>query len=1078
MRIVKLLKSCIFVLLGLCASEKMYAQWVFNASNGTEVQVTATGADTLDFRWYGLQVHGENRWSDDDWRFVYGNNAEDDRVQGDEVKTKRPDYNDNSMYCWAFQKVSGNDASVVTLWNRTGGYMISQSNGRPMLSTSSFTILRFNTPDQDGWKAFKLLYGNDYGNPSTTNNPMTVWYNSGALEFKGEQRPYKHVAYFRAFDVTWSDREAVIYHAMKNAQGAYAGTAAADFTAIDTEYNKDMTVRSFRNIRTMFEALQTSCRAKNTTLESGFYRIKNGSSSFYRRENTTTGFYELSDAEERVMYVDPSDKQVKWAKKSLQDGVWRVIRNSDGSYTLTHYNTGYTFTTPTAPAVFEGTQRVQITGINQGWFPGYYSIIANGQHTHATSRVNDDGSLKDQGAIISYNRPEDRRQDNLYRDYQNNTEYPSASSWLFVPERRTIPESVLARARQLLAAKDVARGFTADQLKRLEELMANPLALPVEINTEIDRLLDESKTQRIPFESGFYTVINAHPDFENKANRLLYADSQSAPLWHINGGSPTAREVWYVEKTSDGRYIFTNVNSTLTMNEVGQRLRGKAYEMNAYEINPNSYPARFLIHDQRYQYLHAKDHHASADHPSGTIVGYYAGTDYTRTNGEGVDGASAWKLKPLAVASVPTSSDFEQVVERHKASENRVFGYTTDQLRALKEATQAGAKFVEIYNMRKQGRIQFDVNGFNRIYNAAAKYATDLKTVYLDYTAAAPKWHGGDMSKVDELWNIKPSASGNNNYEVSNPNTSTYISDAAGMSATSAACQFEELDSYTLPSILKFSVAGSVLNPYGNGDGYAQGTLGHWNSASSSDADNYIYVNAADGNVVRIDQTSTWYVVPATQINLTTSIPAEGGQPKKFFTTFYYPFSVELPEELGTTPADNMWGYVERDGASSEHEGYVLVKPVPGKKVKAKTAMIIETKTYQPEIALKIIPDAEATVNVQSVVWKGALAPEQVPAGTYIMINHAAWSGFYKTTTAGLISPNRVYIPAARSAAAPRFVGLWNDLDDNTTTGIDDVKATREKTSETVKFDLTGRRVKKAGKGIYVTSDGKKIFNP
>lgn len=1079
MRIVKKLKFASLLLLGLCAGEKVYAQWGWNASNGTEVKIIARGSDNLDVRWYGLQVHPERGWSDSEWRFVYGNNSENDKVQGDEILTKRPNFKSNSMYCWVFQKVDnrvGNDASALALWNRTGAYMMSQKNGRPELSPNAYTILRLNTPEQDDWKSFKMLYGNDSGSAAEINKEMTVWKNSAALEFTSPMRPDKQVAYFRIFDVDWSDREAVIYNAMKNAIGAYAGTAAGDFTAIDAEYNKDMLVRNFRDIRTRFSALQERYLTYSTSLPSGFYRIKNGSSNFYRRENATTGFYELSGEEERVMYVDTADKKVKWAKKSLQDGVWRVINNNNGTYTLTHYNTGYTFTTPTGEAVLGGKQTVQIQSIYQKWFPGYFSIIANGQHAHAGGRITN-GSLNNSGSVISYNRAEGTRTDNLYRNYETATEYPSASSWLFVPETRTIPDEVRVRAKELLAAKDVARGFTANQLVRLEELLNNRWALPKEINDEIDRLLDERQTPRIPFDSGFYTVINAHPDFENKTNRLLYANPQSAPLWHINA-TPTTKDVWYVEKTSTGKYIFTNVNSTLTINGTTSRLRGKAYDMTAFEINPNKYPARFLIHDQAYTYMHANNHHATTDHPNGTIIGHYGGTAYERTNGDKVDGASAWKLKPLDEASVPASADFNTIVERHKASENRVFGYTTAQLQTLKDATQTGAKFKAIYNMRKNGRIRFDVNGFNRIYNGATKYASNLKTIYLDYAANAPKWHSGDQSKVDELWKIKP-LSGTNNYEVSNPNTSTYISGVSAMSATSVACQFEELDGYTLPSILKLSAGNSVFNPHGNGSNMDGGNLGHWSSAASSDANNYVYVNAATGNEMRLDQTSTWYVVPAKEINLTTSVLG-GGQPKKFFTTFYYPFSVELPAEFSTGSSGTMWSYIERNGASSEHTGYVLVKPVTGKKIKARTPMVIETKTHQPVMTLKIIPDTEATVEMQSQVWRGVLAPENVPVGTYIMINHATWSGFYKTTAAGSISPNRVYIPAKASAGSPRFVDLWidNDENDNTATGINEVTATQEKEEESVLYDLIGRRVKKAEKGIFVTSDGKKIYKP
>lgn len=349
------------------------AQDVWNAPNGVDVSIFAYGSDGLDIRWYGITVH-HDRWSTDDWRFVYGDNSENDKVQGDEAN-KRPDYGSNANFVWSFQKVGNNNTNQtdipICIWNRGAEGYISATTNKPEIS-KSFTVLRFSIPQQNDWKAFKLLFSSDWGNAAEIGKTLKVWKDGGALDFSANQmRPYKKDAYFRVYDAGWTDREAVIYAAMKNSVGAYAGASSADFTNIDTEYGKDILIRNFKKIRNDLATLQTKYNNQPTTLPSGFYRIRSGHS----------GFNGKSGNEERVMYVDSSNKKVKWKNGNQTDGIWRVIANNDGSYTLTHYNTGCTFTTPSKEAVLSGNAKVQIQPIYQQWFPGYYSISVSDINT-------------------------------------------------------------------------------------------------------------------------------------------------------------------------------------------------------------------------------------------------------------------------------------------------------------------------------------------------------------------------------------------------------------------------------------------------------------------------------------------------------------------------------------------------------------------------------------------------------------------------------------------------------------------------------------------------------------------------
>lgn len=170
-----------------------------------------------------------------------------------------------------------------------------------------------------------------------------------------------------------------------------------------------------------------------------------------------------------------------------------------------------------------------------------------------------------------------------------------------------------------------------------------------------------------------------------------------------------------------------------------------------------------------------------------------------------------------------------------------------------------------------------------------------------------------------------------------------------------------------------------------------------------------------------MDYMSGWYLEPATTIALPVKRLGKSEDPanyKHIYTSFNYPFAVEIPNGVATDEHGNQWIYTERNGAASEYKDYVLVRPMDNPVVAKETPIVMETKNFDT-IRLRIIKDADVpadAVTYKSQVWKGALEPVNVPAGTYVIGNHDVYGqGFFTTTKEGWLAPNRIYLEAGHT---------------------------------------------------------------
>lgn len=188
---------------------------------------------------------------------------------------------------------------------------------------------------------------------------------------------------------------------------------------------------------------------------------------------------------------------------------------------------------------------------------------------------------------------------------------------------------------------------------------------------------------------------------------------------------------------------------------------------------------------------------------------------------------------------------------------------------------------------------------------------------------------------------------------------------------------------------------------------------------------------------------SQWTVEDVTSFEV--SLNAVNG---KSYATFCAPFGVTVANAKANTLVMD---------ASKKFAKFNEIAEVP-----ANTGVLLVNETGATTATVTINDAAAATVANNALV--GTLAPHAKEAGDLFLGNNEGVVGFYDWAGTSLAA-NRAYIPAAKAA------GLRALLFDNTTTGVN--AATLNNASQKV-FDLQGRRVEKAQKGLYIVN-GKKV---
>ncbi len=181
------------------------------------------------------------------------------------------------------------------------------------------------------------------------------------------------------------------------------------------------------------------------------------------------------------------------------------------------------------------------------------------------------------------------------------------------------------------------------------------------------------------------------------------------------------------------------------------------------------------------------------------------------------------------------------------------------------------------------------------------------------------------------------------------------------------------------------------------------------------------------------------------------------------YATFYAPVAVQIPEGLDAY-------YVS--ATTGQSASMTAIEDV----IPAKTGVVLYSETaksYEFVVA--------ATVPaIESNKLLGTTADKYIEGNAYVLASVEGNVGFYKAdlnkdesgaegTTHFKNNAGKAYLPKPAQAAAARFIGF----DFGTETAIDELNG-ENGNEKTVIYDLSGRRVQKAQKGLYIVN-GKKV---
>ena len=201
-------------------------------------------------------------------------------------------------------------------------------------------------------------------------------------------------------------------------------------------------------------------------------------------------------------------------------------------------------------------------------------------------------------------------------------------------------------------------------------------------------------------------------------------------------------------------------------------------------------------------------------------------------------------------------------------------------------------------------------------------------------------------------------------------------------------------------------------------------------------------------------EASKWYVVPATTLDVNLNVEGE-----KTYATTYLPFDVTLPADVKAyivTQAANGVATVSEVADIPANQGVVLV----GQDASVtKAALTIGTA------------NADCSGNLLSGTNPQRTIEEAAKADYFIFGNGDNGVGFYSPNSTTL-KENRAFLPAGNVSAGSSASGFRLDFGGEIT-GID--AAIQADDTNATYYDLSGRRVNRPAKGLYVKG-GKKIY--
>lgn len=345
---------------------------------------------------------------------------------------------------------------------------------------------------------------------------------------------------------------------------------------------------------------------------------------------------------------------------------------------------------------------------------------------------------------------------------------------------------------------------------------------------------------------------------------------------------------------------------------------------------------------------------------------------------------------------------------------------------------------------------------YYRIVNAAPRsvnsmYSGQRVMLGTEFVGNDLKAKGVACSKSDAglVWRFEDYDAANENYagalSICNPSAQEYLGAvAAGINTKTGLSATKQPYAFDHEGNGKF-----LIHNFGTGMGNKGAYLNMETNDSNTD-----YINGWNDN-----DNARWYLVEAT----TLDVELKENESRDYWTSIYLPFAVEVDVEDGVTI------YGAKDNGTS-----LKLNQVDGQALAARQGALLNGSAAQ--VTLSILSGGAATA-AQTLSENDLTGDTQdQPRGertVYALSKQGEDDGilaFYKYT-GDTLPAYKAYI-VTDSGNAETLTAKYFDF--GTVTGIDAAPTTSENTAADV-YDLSGRRVSHAGKGLYIVG-GRKVI--
>ncbi|MDO4930456.1 MAG: hypothetical protein Q4E59_04915 [Bacteroidales bacterium] len=319
--------------------------------------------------------------------------------------------------------------------------------------------------------------------------------------------------------------------------------------------------------------------------------------------------------------------------------------------------------------------------------------------------------------------------------------------------------------------------------------------------------------------------------------------------------------------------------------------------------------------------------------------------------------------------------------------------------------------------------------GYYRVLNAQTGLAMKKAILYdPDYSTSNIQWNSVDKTTINAIFQIE-NAETSDKYVIKNCNTGTYMQGMGGALGTKPTAgsngEFSLSELATGQYAFKFGNGTMHANGHGNGTG-SRGNLVSW-TTGANDA-------------------SSWFIVRATEVEIAMNSLGENT-----YATIYLPFAV--------TPEEGVTAYT---GTVDEANSEVTLSAKSGV-LPAANGYILEGTTTPATLT---ITTETAEIGTNDLLGTYTSATSADNYRIFSAVDNVL--GFY-TNSSTTLAANKAYISLATGTAQGLKLNFGGVVD-----AIESVE-TEDAQTEGAIYDLSGRGVKKASKGLYI-QNGKKVY--